>query len=86
MSRNEDFRRLQLGLTALDLTISFVEDQSTIGRGAAVERLRIGLKNTGLWLGAEDETLMSRILDGSLSDNEIHQALNAPKRTGIANG
>jgi hypothetical protein len=74
-----DFTRV---LTALDLAIGFAVDRESLGLGAAVERLRIGLKVNGLWLGEKDEALMSAILNGQASDEEIDRALSAAGRAG----
>jgi hypothetical protein len=82
MSRSEDLWRLQRSITTLELSVAFSQDRETLGLGAAVERLRLGLKTADLWLGAQDELLMGQILSGSMSVEEICDALDPVRRTG----
>ena len=81
-SKDEVLRRLGRGLSALELSMNFFEDRRNIGLGAAVERLRIGLKTSNIWRGEQDEGLLNALLNGELSDEEIHSALNSSDRRG----
>ena len=76
---------IKRGLTALELTMNFFDDRTALGLGAAVERLRIGLKTANIWREEEDERLLGALLAQELSDQQIHDALNATARTGIPN-
>ena len=84
MSRTGDIGgRIERGLTALELTVNFFDDRKAIGLGGAVERLRIGLKSASIWRPIEDEKFLSAVLAEELSDEQIHEAINATARTGV---
>jgi hypothetical protein len=86
MSRSREIENLERALGALELTLEFAAARDRLGLDVAVARLRIGLNADGLWLGDDDGALLGAILSGEATDDQIHLALNGPRRTGIDQG
>jgi hypothetical protein len=70
------------GMTCLSLAIDFEEDRARLGLAAAVERLRDVLAHNALTLDG-DERLLAGVLDGSVSEVQLAEAICSKRRMGL---
>jgi hypothetical protein len=62
--------------------VGFEEDKARLGLPAAVEQLRDALAYNGLSLDG-DERLLAGVLDGSVSSEQLAEAICSPRRMGL---
>jgi hypothetical protein len=67
----------------LSLAIGFEEDRARLGLPAAVDRLRDALAYNALTLDG-DEQMFTGVLDGSLSSEQLAEAICSARRMGLA--
>jgi hypothetical protein len=84
MPTSSELEALRKGIAAFGLTVSFLHEEHTVGRGAAVQALRIGLKREGLWLGDQDEQLLHQVRAGEIDFGQLQSEVCSYQRTGYA--
>jgi hypothetical protein len=75
---------LRKGTVAFGLTVTFLHEAHTIGRGTAIQNLCIGLKREGLWLGNQDEELLHQVRAGTVDFDRLRQEVCSLERTGYS--
>jgi len=84
MPDKTELQALLKGTVAFGLTVRFLHEEHTVGPGAAVQSLRIGLKREGLWLGKQDEELLQQFLAGTIDFERLRQEVCSVERTGYS--
>ena len=70
------------GMICLSLAVGFEENRAKLGLAAAVERLRDALAYNKLTLDS-DERMLSGVLDGSMSSEQLAEAICSARRMGL---
>jgi hypothetical protein len=77
--------QLLRGMVCFSLALGFEEDRARYGVAEAVNRLRNALVENDLWLSGDDQ-LLSGILAGELSSEQVAEALCSARRIGFMCG
>ncbi len=82
MASTPELEALRKGIVSFGLTVTYLHEEHTLGRGIAAQNLRLGLKREGLWMGQADETLFHLIREGALEFDEVQKSVCSIERTG----
>jgi hypothetical protein len=82
MASTPELEALRKGIVSFGLTVRYLHEVHTLGRGVAAQNLRLGLKREGLWLGAPDECFFHSLREGAIDFEEVQRSICSFERTG----